>query len=56
MSQPVNTLELAQRLRRAAEETCMPEYADLMRCAAADLEAFVRSDSPARLHRERKAG
>jgi len=56
MSQPVDTLELALRLRRDAEETCMPEYADLMRQAAADLEAFVRSDQPTRVHRERKAG
>lgn len=56
MSQPVNTLELAQRLRRVAEETCMPEYADLMRRAAADLESFVRPKNPAPIPRERKAG
>ena len=54
MSQPVNTLELALRLRRDAEETCMPEYADLMRRAAAEIEAFVRSDDSA--YAARKAG
>jgi hypothetical protein len=54
MSQPVNSLELALRLRRDAEETCMPEYADLMRRAATELEALVRSDDSA--DAERKAG
>jgi hypothetical protein len=56
MSQPVDTLELALRLRRDAEETRMPEYAKLMRRAADDLEAFVRSDVPTCVHTERKAG
>jgi hypothetical protein len=56
MSQPVNTLELALRLRRDAEETCIPEYADLMRRAADDLEAFVGSDDSTCVQRERKAG
>ena len=56
MPQPVDTLELAQRLRRAAEETSMPDYADLMRRAADDLEAFVRPKDPACVPRERKAG
>lgn len=56
MSQPVNTLELAQRLRRDAEETGMPDYADLMRRAAAELEAFARPKDPAPVPHERKAG
>ncbi len=56
MAKPVNTLELAQRLRRNAEETNLPDYADLMRRAAADLEAFVRPKDPACVQLERKAG
>ena len=56
MPRPVDTLELALRLRRNAEETRMPEYADLMRRAADDLEAFVRPDEPACVHAKRKAG
>ncbi len=47
MSEPANTLELALRLRRDADATCMPEYARLMRRAADDLEAFVCSLHPA---------
>lgn len=56
MPRPVDTLELAQRLRRDAEETRMPEYADLMRRAADELEASVRADQPTCIHAERKAG
>lgn len=56
MPKPVDTLELALRLRRDAEETRMPEYADLMRRAADDLETFVHSDEPTCVHTKRKAG
>ncbi len=56
MSKPVDTLELALRLRRDAEETCMPEYAHLMRRAADDLESFVRSGEATCVHSKRKAG
>src|SRR5271163_3461656 len=56
MAHPINTLELALRLRRDAEATCMPEYADLMRRAAEDLETFsLLADSTLDQH-ERRAG
>jgi hypothetical protein len=56
MAHPAKTLELALRLRRHAETTCMPEYADLMRRAADELEAFVRPGDSVPNQRERRAG
>ena len=56
MPDPVNTLELAQRLRRDADATNMPEYAFLMRRAAAELEGFSRIAGPALHSLERLAG
>jgi hypothetical protein len=56
MSQPVSTLELALRFRRDADATCLPEYADLMRRVADDLEAFARLRNAAPLQREHKPG
>jgi hypothetical protein len=41
MPHPFSTLDLAVRLRRDAEATCLSEYADLMRRAAEELETFV---------------
>jgi len=40
---------LALRLRRDAEATCLPVYADAMRRAAEELEAFARLSDPARI-------
>jgi len=56
MSDPANTLELALRLRRDAETTCLPEYACLMRRAADELETFVRFAGSSFGERERRAG
>ncbi|MEO8301962.1 MAG: hypothetical protein ABI608_09220 [Rhizomicrobium sp.] len=43
MPEQTRTLELAKRFRdAAAAETAMPYYAEMMRRAAADLEAFAR--------------
>lgn len=56
MPKAVDTLELALRLRRDAEETSMPEYAHLMRRAADDLESFVRSSEPTCVYAKHKAG
>jgi hypothetical protein len=56
MPNPINTLELALRLRRDAEAACLPEYADLMRRAADELEAFVRPGDSVPDQRERRAG
>jgi len=53
---PFKTLELAQRLRHSAETTNMPEYADLMRRAAEELEAISRAPDSTRDERERLAG
>jgi hypothetical protein len=56
VSHPVDILELALRLRRDSEEACMPEYADLMRRAAEELETHVRLADSAADHRPRRAG
>ena len=56
MPDPIDSLELAQRLRRDADATDMPEYAALMRRAAEDLEDFARLATPAMHLRDRQAG
>jgi len=48
MPETNRTLELAQHFREAASaETAMPYYAEMMRRAAADLEAFARDRAAA---------
>jgi hypothetical protein len=55
MSNPLNILDLAQRFRRDAETTCMPQYAALMRLAAEELEAYSRLEEPSLDQREHQA-
>ncbi len=57
MSRTADTLALAQRLRRDAQETDMPQFAQLFLRTAEELEEFVRrqqtADAPQLM---RKAG
>ena len=47
MPEASRTLELAKRFRDAAAvATAMPDYAQMMLRAAADLEAFARDRAP----------
>jgi hypothetical protein len=56
MPHPADTLELASRLRRDADATCFPEYSELLRRAAADLESFVHLQFTTVDRAERRAG
>ena len=49
MPEACRTLELAKRFRdAAAAATAMPDYAQMMLRAAAELEAFARDRAPAK--------
>jgi len=51
MPEASHTLELAKRFRDAAAiATGMPDYAQMMLRAAADLEAFASDRAPAQVH------
>lgn len=56
MNNPVEAFDLASRLRRDADATCMPEYAFLMRRAAEELEDFALLGASAVHRHERQVG
>jgi hypothetical protein len=51
-----DTCFLVERFRRDADATSMPEYADLMRRAADELEAFLRLQALSQNTAVRRAG
>ena len=56
MPNRLDTHSLVERFRRDADATSMPEYADLMRRAADELEAFLRLQDLDQHTAERRAG
>jgi hypothetical protein len=56
MSDPIDTLDLALRLRQDAQATALPEYVNLMLRAAEELEAYARLKESAPHQPERRAG